>query len=191
MFSQVNRVECSHCVYPTSSRLHADYPVVSPLADPSFEQPDLPPPSSSPYDYGAFELDEDPLADLNEDLFALEMAELDRWGTPQVGAGVMDGPSLPIILFSAACGIAAGIIGLYLAYFILQLNIPASAGIGVLSMLGALAGVAFALTRLTESRATAINIGMSCGLAIFTLFFFAICTIAGALAAALILTWGG
>lgn len=164
--------------------------MVSPLADPNFDQPDTPPTSNSPYDYGAFDFDDAPFADLDGDLFALEMAELDDWGASQSRPDV-SGPSLPIILFSAASGIAAGIIGLYLAHFTLHLNIPISAGIGVLSMLGVLAGVAFTLTRLTESRAVAANIGMSCGLAVFTLLFFAICTIAGALTAALILTWGG
>jgi len=160
------------------------------LADPNFDQPDIPPASNSPYDYGAFDFDEGPFADVNADLLALEMAELDDWGAPRSGPDASS-PSLPIILFSTACGIAAGVIGLYLAHFILRLNIPISAGIGVLSMLGALAGAAFSLTRLIGSRAAAANIGMSCGLAVFTLLFFAICTVAGALAAALILTWGG
>lgn len=101
-----------------------------------------------------------------------------------------DGPSLPIILLSAACGIAAAIIGAYLARFILHLNAPFSAAIGTLSMLGMMAAVAIALSRLVESRATTANIGMSCGLMLFTLLFFGICTIAGAFTATFILTLG-
>ena len=133
---------------------------------------------------GAFELGGLVFDEFEEALFEFDAIEPDASGSDN-GA-----PSLPIILLSAACGISAGIIGAYLARFILHLNPPASAAMGTLSMLGVLAAVGIALSQLVESRAATANIAMSCGLVFFTMLFFGFCTLSGAFVATFILTLG-
>lgn len=162
------------------------------MANPSKDRPPNPydidswpdVPIDYPDEYAAFMLDAAMLGDFEDELFGPGGLDDGPYRVAQ------DGPSLPIILFSAACGIAAGIIGAYLARLILGWNVPISAAIGTLSMLGVLAGTAITLSRLVESRATTANIGMSCGLALFTLLFFGICTVVGAFTATFILTLG-
>jgi hypothetical protein len=48
------------------------------------------------------------------------------------------GPSLPVILISAASGIAGGVLGLYVAYIALDLNVQLSAAVATLSLCAAL-----------------------------------------------------
>ena len=99
-----------------------------------------------------------------------------------------DGPSLPIILFSAACGLSAGIIGLYFAYELFILTLPASAAFGTLVALAVLASVAAVGTQLLDSKAYVPNISLSCGLLVLSTLFFCVCTLSGAVIATLILS---
>lgn len=135
-------------------------------------------------DSGAFDLEDSAFDEFEEAFFEFDAME------PGVSGSNRDAPSLPIILLSAACGISAGIIGAYLARFILHLSPPASAAMGTLSMLGVLAAVGIALSQLVESRAATANIAMSCGLVFFTMLFFGFCTLSGAFVATFILTLG-
>jgi hypothetical protein len=96
-------------------------------------------------------------------------------------------PSLPIILFSAACGISSGIIALYVAYRLILLSLPWSAGVATLVMLGVLSLTSAGLSSLTRSHLLA-NTAFSCGLLLLALFFFGLCSFVGALAATLLLT---
>lgn len=100
-------------------------------------------------------------------------------------------PSLPIVLLSAAGGIAGGAIGLYVAYIALDLSLQLTAAITTLSLCTALGSTGALLSMLTGSRAAFGNIALSCGLVILATLFFSICTLAGAMTATLILTWGG
>jgi hypothetical protein len=97
------------------------------------------------------------------------------------------GPSLPIILFSAACGIGAGVIIFYVAYRMLIMSLPLSAGVTTLFLLGTLSLVAGVLSVLTRSSPLA-NIIFGCGLIILVVAFFIFCSLVGALAAALMLS---
>ncbi|CAN5674129.1 hypothetical protein BH10CHL1_BH10CHL1_46740 [soil metagenome] len=97
-------------------------------------------------------------------------------------------PSLPIILLSAASGVSAGIIALYITYNLVGLAIEWSVAIAVLSLSVALGSTGAMLSMLTGSRAATSNIAFSCGLIVVTLLFFALCTFVGAMAATFILT---
>lgn len=99
-----------------------------------------------------------------------------------------DAPSLPIIFLSAASGIAAGIVALYLTYTVFTWRIEWSVAATVFCLCAALGITGAALSAVTRSRAAMGNIAFSCGLIVVTLFFFALCTLAGAFAATLILT---
>ena len=101
------------------------------------------------------------------------------------------GPSLPIILMGAASGIAAGIIGLYIAYIVLDLSVQLSAAVATLSLCSVLGFSGAGLSTLAGSRAVGANVAFSCGVILMTLIFFGFCTLAGAVGATLILTWGG
>jgi len=93
------------------------------------------------------------------------------------------GPSLPIILISAAVGAGCGILGLYVAYQLLFLIAPVSAGLATLALLAGIGVSAGVLGRLTDSRATVLNMGLSCGLVFFTAVFFGFCLLIGAITA--------
>ena len=99
-------------------------------------------------------------------------------------------PSLAIILMSAASGLAGGIIGLYIAYIVLDLSVQLSAAVATLSLSAALGITGAGLSSLTRSRAATANIALSCGLILLATVLFGFCTLAGALAATLVLTWG-
>lgn len=96
-------------------------------------------------------------------------------------------PSLPIIFFSAAAGVSSGIIALYVAYRLLLLSLPWSAGLATLAMLAVLGFTSASLSILTRSHPLA-NMALSCGLLLLVLFFFGLCSFVGALAATLLLT---
>ena len=116
------------------------------------------------------------------------------YASGDIGRGLEDersAPSLPIILMSAAGGIAAGIIGLYIAYIVLDLSVQLSAAVATLSLCSVLGFSSAGLSTLSGSRAIGANIALSCGLILMTLIFFGFCTLAGAVTATLILTWGG
>jgi hypothetical protein len=99
------------------------------------------------------------------------------------------GPSLPIILFSTASGIGSGVIAFYLTYRVFQLTVQLSAAFTTLGVLFALGISGVALSSLTGSRAGLANILFSCGLLLLALMFFALCTLLGAIVAALVLVW--
>lgn len=96
-------------------------------------------------------------------------------------------PSLPIILFSAACGVAGGVIGFYLSSIMAGLGVELSAGIATLAMLFGLGISGAVLSALTGSRAAPVNILFSCGLILLALLVLALCALAGALAGTLLL----
>ena len=62
-------------------------------------------------------------------------------------------PSLPIILFSAASGVAGGVIGLFISYRWLQWGIELSAGLATLLLLFGLGISGAILSAATGSRA--------------------------------------
>lgn len=95
-------------------------------------------------------------------------------------------PSLSIILFSAACGVAGGIIGLYVSYVLLQLGAVLSAGVATLALLFSLGISGATLSALSGSRSAPVNILFSCGLILLAFFFLALCALFGALAGTLI-----
>lgn len=102
-------------------------------------------------------------------------------------AFIEPGPSLPIILVSAACGIAGGVIGLYITYTVLGWELPASVFVAILFLCLGLGLSGAGLTVLTGSRATVANIAMSCGIIAVSVLFFGLCVLVGAVAGALLL----
>jgi hypothetical protein len=96
-------------------------------------------------------------------------------------------PSLPIILFSAACGLGTGILAFYVFYRLLLLNLPLSTGIATLCLLAMLSGSAGGLSLATGSNPI-LNVAFGCGLILLTLVFFTFCSLIGALTATLVLT---
>jgi hypothetical protein len=100
------------------------------------------------------------------------------------------GPSLPIILISAAFGIAGGVIGLYVPYTALGWALPVSVFIAVLCASAGLGVSGAGLTLLTGTRAALANIAMSCGLIVISLVFLSLCMLIGALTATLLMLYG-
>ena len=94
-------------------------------------------------------------------------------------------PSLPIILISSACGIAGGVVGLYVTYAALGWAIQASVFVAVLGMSLGLGAAGAGLSALTGSRAAIANIVFSCGLILASFVFLSLCMILGALGATL------
>jgi hypothetical protein len=96
-------------------------------------------------------------------------------------------PSLAIILISAACGIAGGVVGLYVTRMGLRWDLPPSVFVAVLGLSVGLGASGAGLSALTGSRAAVANIVFSCGLIGASLVFFALCSLVGALGATLLL----
>jgi hypothetical protein len=90
-------------------------------------------------------------------------------------------PSLPIILFSAASGVAGGVIALFISYRWLQWGVELSAGVATLALLFSLGISGAILTAATGSRAAPVNILFSCGVILLAIFFMALCLLVGAL----------
>ena len=90
-------------------------------------------------------------------------------------------PSLPIILFSAASGVAGGVIALFISYRWLQWGVELSAGVATLALLFSLGISGAILTSATGSRAAPVNILFSCGVILLAIFFLALCLLVGAL----------
>lgn len=95
-------------------------------------------------------------------------------------------PSLPIILISAVCGIAGGVVSLYVARMVLRWELPASVFVAVLGLCAGVGLAGAGLSILTDSRAAIANIVFSCGLIGATLVFFILCSLLGALGATLL-----
>ncbi len=98
-----------------------------------------------------------------------------------------DQPSLVIILLSAASGVGAGVIGLYITYTVLGWDAPPSVFVAVLAMSLTLGVVGAGLSVVTASRAAIKNIAFSCGLVLIAAVFLGLCMLAGAVAAAMLL----
>jgi hypothetical protein len=96
-------------------------------------------------------------------------------------------PSLPVILFSAACGVGGGVIGLYIGYVMLGWSIELTAALGTLALLVSLGASGALLTALTGSRAAPANILFSCGLILLSFLFLAVCAVLGALVGVLLI----
>ena len=96
-------------------------------------------------------------------------------------------PRLIIILLSAACGVGAGVIGLYVTYTVLGWDVPPSVFVAVLALSLTLGVVGAGLSAVTSSRAAIKNIAFSCGLVLIAIIFLSMCMLAGAVAAALFL----
>lgn len=101
------------------------------------------------------------------------------------------GPSLPIILLSAASAIASGIIILYITYRLFGVEIEWSAGIATFGASIALGITGAGLSLLTGSRAAMSNIAFSCGLIVISVLFLGICTLLGAVMALLLTMMSG
>jgi hypothetical protein len=98
-------------------------------------------------------------------------------------------PSLPIILFSAAGGVAGGVLTLYVAYGRMALGPELSAGLATLGLLFSLGISGATLSAATGSRAAPANILFSCGLILLMLVFLGLCVLVGALAGTLLVRW--
>lgn len=90
-------------------------------------------------------------------------------------------PSLPIILFSSASGVAAAVIALFISYKWLEWGIELSAGLATLALLFGLGFSGAILSAATGSRAAPVNILFSCGVILLAIFFLALCLLGGAL----------
>ena len=98
------------------------------------------------------------------------------------------GPSLPIVLLSAALGVGAGVIVLYLTYIVSGWPLPVSVFVSVLVLCIGLGVAGAGLTILTGSRAVLPNVTLGCGLVFATILFFGLCVLVGAVGATLVLT---
>jgi hypothetical protein len=141
--------------------------------------------------------------DLFDDAFLEEVLADDRAHRVPAGAGFLGAselsaeqtiyrresgrpPSLPIVLISAACGITGGIIGLYISYSLLGWGAPLSAGSATLGLLLGLGVSGAALSAATGERGAVINMAFSCTLIVLVVLFMALCAIAGATVATLL-----
>ena len=128
---------------------------------------------------GEGSVDLDDIADgLNDD----GIDEFDDAGT---------GPSLPIILLSAASALASGIIILYISYRLLGVEIELSAGLATFGASIALGITGAGLSLVTGSRAAMSNIAFSCGLIVISVLFLGVCTLLGAVTALLLTMMSG
>lgn len=96
-------------------------------------------------------------------------------------------PSLPIILISAACGIAGGVVSLYVTRIGLRWEPQPSVFAAVLGLSLGMGAAGAGLSVLAGSRAAIANIVFSCALIGASLLFFALCSLVGALGATLLL----
>jgi hypothetical protein len=96
-------------------------------------------------------------------------------------------PSLPIILISAACGIAGGVVGLYVTRIGLRWEPQPSIFVAALGLSLSMGAAGAGLSALTGSRAAVANIVFSCALIGASLLFFGLCSLVGALGATLLL----
>lgn len=101
------------------------------------------------------------------------------------------GPSLPIVLLSAAFGVAAGVISLYVAYTVAKLRVEVSVALAVLALCFVVGATGALLSAATGSRAALPTIGLSCAVIIATFIMFGLCMVVGAFSATLLITLGG
>lgn len=98
----------------------------------------------------------------------------------------LDGPSLPIILISAASAVGLGILSFFISYEMLRFRIELSTGIATLCLLTVAGFVSTGLSAAIGSRTTMSNLGFSCGLILLMVLFFTLCLISGAFVAMLL-----
>lgn len=114
-----------------------------------------------------------------------ETAELEDFDPDALEAGELVDrrqiPSLPIILFSAASGVAGGVIALFISYRWLGWSIELSAGLATLALLFSLGISGAILSAAMGSRSAPVNILFSCGIILLAVFFMALCLLVGAL----------
>lgn len=115
------------------------------------------------------------------------LADEDYPPTPEETDDASTAPSLPIIFFSAACGIAGGVLVLFITLRWFELPVEFAAGFATLGLLFALGISGAALSAATGSRAAPANILFSCGLILLGILFLALCLLVGALIATLII----
>ncbi len=78
-------------------------------------------------------------------------------------------------------------VGFYLAYAILHLDVQWSAGLAALILAGAVSGTAALLSTLHDERTIGMNVGFSCVLTLQLLTFAGFCLIVGVFVATLVL----
>jgi hypothetical protein len=100
------------------------------------------------------------------------------------------GPSLPIVLLSAAFGVAAAVITFYVAYTVAILRLEVAVALAVLMLCFAVGGTGALLSAATGSRATLPTIGLSCAVIVVIFLMFGLCMVVGALAATLLIAVG-
>lgn len=120
---------------------------------------------------------DDLLKEIEDDLLQARLEE---------DEGEETAPSLPIILFSAASGVAGGAIGLYASFVVLELGSVVSAGIGMLALLFSLGVSGAILSAATRTKGAPVNIVFSCVVVILATLFMGVCVMAGAVLAALL-----
>lgn len=98
----------------------------------------------------------------------------------------LSGPSLPIILISAASAVGLGILSFFISYELLRFRIELSAGIATLCLFIIVGALSSGLSALVGSRAAMSNLGFGCGLIMLMMLFFSLCLISGAFAAMLL-----
>jgi hypothetical protein len=121
-----------------------------------------------------------PTDNLLDDGFGLDDFDPDALPSDEV---TTDTPSLPIILFSAACGVAGCVIVLFISYRWLDWGVELSAGLATLGLLFSVGLSGAGLSALTHSRAAPVNILFSCSVILLAIFFLALCLLGGALVA--------
>ncbi len=111
--------------------------------------------------------------------------------TRSLAEDARDGPSLPIVLLSAAFGVAAGLITFYVAYTAARLRVEVSVALAVLALCFAVGATGALMSAATGSRAALPTIGLSCAVIAATILMFGLCMVAGAFAATLFIAVGG
>jgi hypothetical protein len=96
-------------------------------------------------------------------------------------------PSLPIILISAAVGVAAGVATFFLLWEITALRLAWSVGLSALALFFGVGASGALLSAVTSSRAAVQNILFSCGTILLLFLFFGACMLVGALGATFLL----
>ena len=99
-------------------------------------------------------------------------------------------PSLPIVLLSAAFGVAAGVITFYIAYTLALLRVEVSVALAVLALCIAVGATGALVSATTGSTAALPTIGLSCALIVITFIVLGLCMVMGAFAATLFIVVG-
>ena len=96
------------------------------------------------------------------------------------------GDRVGVAWISSACGIAGGVIGLYISYGLLDLSIAFSAGFTTLGLLFGMGISGAALSATTGERGAVVNMVFSCTLIMLIIMFMTTCAVVGAVIATLL-----